>query len=138
MGFQARAPDILLPPGTHMTKQPGSQFPRNVAASGWAPAAAMMACLSCWNDFRLFNLLPEISKITNRLRAKLRTKHPCQGENKGLMESLIHSLKMATSKDDNLLWMRPQPGGNTLQRFLQRRNFKKQNPSTKAQTETLK
>lgn len=80
-------------------------------------------CLSCWNDFRLFNLLPEISKITHRLRAKLRTKHPCQGENKGLMESLIHSFKMATSKDDNLLWMRPQPGGNTLQRFLQRRNF---------------
>lgn len=59
--------------------------------------------------------------MTHRLRTKLRTKHPCQGENKGLMESLIHPLKMATSKDDDLLWMRAEPAGNTLQRFLQKK-----------------
>lgn len=136
MGFQARAPDILLPPGTHMTKEPGSQRPRNVAASGQAPAEAMIARLSGSSDSRLFN--PLLYRITNRARTKLGTKYPCQGENKGLMESVIHSLKMATSKDDNLLWMRPQPGGNTLQSFLQKGNFRKLNPGTKAQIETLK
>lgn len=123
MGFQARAPHILMPPGTRMTKWPGSQRPTGAAASGWTPAEATMARLCHHSDFRLFDLLPD--EVTNRFRTELWAKHSLQGENKGLVEPLIHSLKMATSKDNNLLWMRPQPGGNTQQCFLQRSAYLK-------------
>lgn len=128
MGFQARAPYVLMPPGTRMTKSPGSQRPTGAAASGWTPAGAIKACLSHRSNFRLFNRQPD--EVTNRFRTELWAKHPLQGENKGLVEPFIHSLKMATSKDNNLLWMRPQPGGNTQQCFLQRSTFFKKKKSS--------
>lgn len=51
------------------------------------------------------------------------------------MESVVESLKMAASQDDNLLWVRLQPGGNRKQCFLQRKDIYC-NDTIKAQTET--